>query len=203
MSQNLAGSRVSPSNESHVLGLEDLLPGTRYHIYTRLSDEAGNWEEFWNEKTTKLRQIEFRVTSILVDDDSDDLSDGEGGISWTVETGPRSGADDEWKERGQISYTGDYGSGNWVDAPADKILVGPEAVDRTSTEVRLRLYVWDMDTPSFPFPDDGDSAEKVSALLSLKLPNEDVLDQEGEIVAGPGGDGLKVTSKFKYSVRYL
>lgn len=203
MSQTLAGSAWSPTAENHVLGVDDLLPGTKYYLFTRLSDEAGNWEVFWNEKTTKLRQIEFRVTSIFVNDDSDDLSDGEGGMSWTLETGPVFAAESQWRERGQISYTGDYGSGNWVDAPSDVILIGPEPVDPASRALRLRFYVWDRDTPSFPWPDDGDSAEKVSALLSLKLPNEDVLDQEGEIVAGPGGDDLQVTSKFKYSVRYL
>jgi hypothetical protein len=196
---SVVGDTWEPVTDSHLLQIHGLLPGTRYYVLTRLSDEHGRWEIVSKTLTTKQRQIQLRVTSIYVDDDSDDLSDGEGGMSWTLQTGHA----ESWKDRGAVVYKGSYGSGNWVDAPADVVSVGPETVTAESAEIRVQLYVWDMDNGSFPLPDDGDSAEATRVLLAVDPPDEDVIDREEELVAGPGSDGLKVTTKYRYSVRYF
>jgi len=200
---SVMGSTWEPMTDSHLLQIGGLLPGTRYHVLTRLSDEHGNWQVLLKDVATKQRQIQLKVTSIYVDDDSDDMSDGEGGMSWTVQTGPKFSGESDWKDRGSVVYQGNYGSGNWVNAPPEVLTIGPEAVSAYDTEIRLQLYVWDQDTPSFPWPDDGDAAEASRILLAINTPDEDVIDREEELVAGPGSDGLKVTSKYKYSVRYL
>ena len=40
-------SSTAPMTNSHDLVVRDLIPGTHYHVLTRLSDEYGNWQLLW------------------------------------------------------------------------------------------------------------------------------------------------------------
>jgi hypothetical protein len=197
----IVSSTWAPLADNFQLVVGNLLPGTGYHALTRLSDHHGNWEFLDAALTTKLRRIELSFASIYINDDSDETSGGEGYIALHLETG-NAGPPEKWKSKGSLEYHGDYSSGDTVNAPPGVIVAGPEAVVPETSGIRVKVFAEDDDT-TWPFISRKDVAWGAQELSATDSPNEDVIDHQGAVVAGPGDDGLKVTVGFKYSVKYL
>jgi hypothetical protein len=75
---NTAGSTWAPKNQSFLLRITDLLPGTHYYELVRLSDDFGNWQFLRTEFTTLKRRIRLDLLDLYISSDSDDWSNGEG-----------------------------------------------------------------------------------------------------------------------------
>ena len=199
---SVVSSAWAPLDDDFLLEVGGLLPGTDYHVVTRLSDEEGNWQFLQREFTTKLRRVELAITKIHIDDDSDDWGSGEGYIRFFLETAaPGTDPSEDWRARGSLDYHGDFSSGDDVPPPSGQIVVGPEPVLFDASAMRLRVYVSDDDSGIFIAS--PDVAWGYAELSTTDRPNEDVIDRTDVAVAGPGGGGLKVTTNFKYSVKYL
>jgi hypothetical protein len=198
----ILSSTWASMKSSHDLVVRDLIPGTHYHVLTRLSDEHGNWQFLSGEFDARLRLIELKVASIFINDDSDGGGRGEGEIKFSIETGPVDAPERSWTARGSVSYQGDYSTGDTVNAPTEMVNVGPEAVTPNNVAIRARIDVVDDDSTPI-FITDDDEAWGFTMLESIDDVTESVIDRKVSLVAGPGTGDLKISTEVQYSVKYV
>lgn len=189
-------------NESFNLQLFDLLPGTHYFEMVRLTDRFGNWQFLMNEFTTLKRRIRVKPTEILVHDDSDPGSTGEGVFRCILQTGE---GDDQsqWRNRGETSVTnGDFGDNAALPEVPAEIEIGPEPVARADVAARVHASGEDDDRSYF----DIGAFEAASGAKELNIPqnttDETVIEASDEIHADLG-DSLTFTMKYKYWIEYF
>jgi hypothetical protein len=197
------GAAWAPLDQSFLLQITDLLPGTHYYELFRLSDAFGNWEFLTREFTTLQRRIRVRPTELFIDDDSDDFSNGEGSFEFTVYTGSLD-LPSSWAARGALTYAnGNLETGKaTAPPPAGEILVGPERVTREAMHIRLYVSGREDDSGSFP-ADADDFAWAMKDLLVPAGTIDEVVSHRPDSVYADVGDGLRFTLSFKYWIEYF
>lgn len=198
-----SGITWAPMAQSFFLTITDLLPGTHYYELTRLSDDYGNWEFVQREFTTLKRRIRFEPTDLYINDDSDDLSNGEGSFWFSLETGSIS-APSGWSTRGTLSYSnGNLETGKSVTpAPSGDITFGPEVVSASSRDLRVSVKGQEKDTPGYLLAEDDHATGTKDLWQPSGTVDEDVI-QRVDSVRGEGSDDLAFTLSFKYWVEYF
>jgi hypothetical protein len=191
------------TNQSFMLQVTDLLPGTHYHELIRMSDEFGNWEFLQRDFATLKRRIRLKVTQLFINDDSDDFSNGEGSFLFALETGDIS-VPTSWAKRGKFTYhNGNLETGKAaVPVPPDTIEVGPEAVNQANRHVRFAVEGTEDDTDSF-FPDNDDTAWGSKDLLLPTGTTDEVVSQRPDSIGADRGLGFSFTVSFDYWVDYF
>jgi hypothetical protein len=199
------GYTLALLNQSFLLQITDLLPGTRYHELIRLSDAFGNWEFLTRDFETLMRRIRVEPTAIYIIDDSDALSNGEGSFDYILETGDISDPT-SWKERGTLSYSNsNLETGKYVTpAPSGQILIGPERVSAEGRHARLSVSGTEQDDGGFVI-DDDDVGNGVKDLLLPSGPDEVVSHRTDYIAAKSwiGDDEFLFNASFTYWVEYF
>jgi hypothetical protein len=199
----IQGAAWRPLSESFVLQIFDLLPGTHYHELVRLSDAFGNWEFIPRDFTTLKRRIKLEPTNLLINDDSDDFSNGEGSFEFKVQTG-KAGQPSSWTTRGQLTYSnGNLETGKSVTPPPGGTIVVPvESV--TDVMKHVRIYVVGREDDSGSFPADGDDFAWGSKDLFLPAgKTNEVVSQRPDSIYADIGEDLKFTLSFKYWIEYF
>ena len=197
--------KSEPPKQSFALLLPDLVPGTFYYELVRLSDEWGNWQFLQSSFTTLKRRIRVRLSNIHVNDDSDELSNGEAAFTFDVEVGnPKLSS--QWTTRDTLTYANsNIETGKDVSpAPTEECTIGPEPATPGSVSVRLRASA-DEDDFGSPFQDS--MKDHAWGMKDLWMPSgtmdESVVDRTETIVAGPGDHDFKFTTTFRYWIEYL
>jgi hypothetical protein len=197
------GYTWAPLDQSFLLQITDLLPGTHYYELLRLSDAFGNWEFVSRDFTTLRRRIRLQPTDLYINDDSDDFSNGEGSFEFQIQTG-NAVIPTAWSERGKLTYAnGNLETGKSVaPAPTGDIIVGPEPVTEVMRHVRVWVSGREDDSGSFPADGDDFAWSGKDLFLPVGTTDEIVSDRPDSIYADIG-DHLKFTVSFKYSIEYF
>jgi hypothetical protein len=197
------GATWASLDQSFLLQIMDLLPGTAYHELVRLSDAFGNWEFLARDFVTLRRRIRLQPTDLYINDDSDDLSNGEGSFEFVVQTGSI-GDPSSWASRGTLAYSnGNLETGHSVTpAPAGEIVVGPERVTEAGRHIRLSVSGREDDTGSVPAQGD-DFAWGAKDLLIPEGTIDEVVSHRPDAIYVESGDDLRFTLSFKYWIEYF
>jgi hypothetical protein len=197
------GTTWAPLNQSFLLQVFDLLPGTHYHELVRLSDAFGNWEFLSREFTTLKRRIRLQPTDLFINDDSDDFSNGEGSFEFTLQNGNIT-QPSSWQAREKLTYAnGNLETGKSVTpAPSGEIVVGPERVVDEMRHVRLRVFGQEDDSNSFPAEGD-DFAWASKDLLLPTGTTDEIVSHRPDAILADSNDDLRFTLSFKYWIEYF
>jgi hypothetical protein len=194
------GYTWEPINQSFLLQITDLLPGNPYHEVLRLSDAFGNWEFVSRDFDTLRRRIRLEPTDLYINDDGDDLSNGEGSFRFTVETYP--GA-----TPGGIQ-TLTYANGNLetgksvTPVPGGTIVLGPDRVSEATRNIRFSVAGIEDDSGSFPLTGDGSAWAHKDLFVPTGTIDEVVSYRPDAITASGVGD-IRFTLSFKYWIEYF
>lgn len=198
------GSAWDNIDQSFLLHIFDLLPGTDYFEATRLIDEYGNWQILQRNFTTLKRRIRLQPIDIDIIDDSDDWSTGEGDFSFAIETGTVADPN-SWKYRVSLNYSdNDFDTGGKIDLPVPREILelGPEAVTQASKDARIKIHGRDNDVAALNFA--GDEDDLADGYKDIVLPTNTVYENVDETTDSieAGGD-LRIRASYKYWVDYF
>lgn len=198
----------------HKLTVTDpaLLPGNKFMFTILVWDSSGNWDFLWSDTAaapaatpvairTKKRVVDVRLTKLYFDDDTDQLSDGEGSYTLVVQQQAPPAA-----PKTKTLPVGNFETGtDLVVSPPTKIVLGPDTVGVATRTVSVQVRGFDDDSGSFP-SDDDDRAETDMTPLDLPVGEgtENVIDRFLALKAHPSGgdDTLRFRAELFYSVNY-
>jgi hypothetical protein len=192
-------------------GHSPLLPGNTFYYIVLVWDENGSWDCIWNttgavpvsppEKiTAKKRSIEVAFRRILIIDDSDDLSDGEGEFELFVYHGGN--------EMKSLIEWENVASGENLPFRSRLAVfnIPPEVVSRGTKNVAVSVEGYDDDSGSVP-PDSNDLAETGRVTLDFPVGSgqEEVNNRLLVLTGYPitSGEKLKFEAYVTYSVNYM
>jgi hypothetical protein len=189
------GFTLASLNQSFLLQVPDLLPGTHYYELVRFSDEFGNWEFLSREFTTLQRRIRLEPTDLFIVDDSDDFSNGEGSFHFALYTGD--------VRRDTLTYAnGNLETGKSVTpAPGGVITVGPEQV--TAETLIVSLHVGGTEDDSGSAPAAGDDPAFGSKDLLVPVGPDEVVTHRPDSIRASGSGDFSFTLSYKYWIEYF
>jgi hypothetical protein len=166
---------------NHTGELTPLFPGTRYFRLLRVSDQSGNWQFITSDFVTLQRKVTITFNKLHIDNDGDDLGDGEAQFFIRVKQGR-----DLTIIQPEIIFGNDDFSihdGQDLDITTYVFVLGPENVTPDNAAIGVDVFGVEFDG----FTEDNEYA---SGFADLALPTG--RDQEK-----PGGIRQPVTKNRK------